>query len=328
MDPLEWDVKAYLTLGGALHDVAITAWGIKGYYDYTRPVFAIRYLADHGQSSHPDLPNYHPAGITLRPGFIELVKEGDPLAGANNEHVNKIKLYTWRGPHYIQDPATDMAGVGWILAENWWPYQRPTFVTPPFAGYISGHSTYSSAAAEVLTLLTGDEYFPGGMGEFVAKKNEYLVFEEGPSVDVKLQWARYKDASDQCSLSRIWGGIHPPVDDIPGRFIGKEIGKDAFDLAVSYFTKVVTETSDESEFLLSVYPNPAMGNYIRLQSSTDISASVILLFDALGKPVPVDINKLSNQAQLDISRLASGVYVLRIQSATKNFSRKLIIQRN
>ncbi|WNH10597.1 hypothetical protein [Thalassobellus suaedae] len=57
-------------------------------------------------------------------------------------------------------------------------YQRPTFVTPPFAGYVSGHSTYSRAAAEVMTLLTGDAYFPGGMGEFLAKKNEFLVFEE------------------------------------------------------------------------------------------------------------------------------------------------------
>ena len=33
--------------------------------------------------------------------------------------------------------------------------------------------------AEVLTLLTGDEYFPGGVGEFKAPMNEFLVFEEG-----------------------------------------------------------------------------------------------------------------------------------------------------
>ena len=104
-------------------------------------------------------------------------------------------------------------------------YQRPTFVTPPFAGYVSGHSTYSRAAAEVLTLLTGDEYFPGGVGEFKAPMNEFLVFEEGPSVDVTLQWATYRDASDQTSLSRIWGGIHPPADDIPGRKMGIEIGE-------------------------------------------------------------------------------------------------------
>ena len=46
------------------------------------------------------------------------------------------------------------------------------------------------------------------------------MFEDGPSVDLTLQWATYRDAADQCSLSRIWGGIHPPADDIPGRLIG------------------------------------------------------------------------------------------------------------
>ena len=30
---------------------------------------------------------------------------------------------------------------------------RPSFVTPPFAGYVSGHSTYSRAGVEVLTLV-------------------------------------------------------------------------------------------------------------------------------------------------------------------------------
>ncbi|MCC6280581.1 MAG: hypothetical protein IT262_08275, partial [Saprospiraceae bacterium] len=235
LDPLEWDVKAYFTLGGAVHDAAVTAWGIKGWYDTGRPITLLRYMADKGQSSDPALPHYHPAGLKLIPGFIELVQEGDPLEGTDGINVNKIKMYTWRGHPYITNPDTDVAGAGWVLAENWWPYQRPTFVTPPFAGYISGHSTYSRAAAEALTLLTGDEYFPGGLGEFHITANQFLVFEQGPSVDFDLQWATYRDASDQTSLSRIWGGIHPPFDDIPGRLIGAEVGTDAFHKARTYF---------------------------------------------------------------------------------------------
>ncbi len=221
---LEYDVKFYLTLGGAMHDAAISAWSIKGYYDYARPVTAIRYMCEMGQCSDPMQPNYHPAGVPLIPGYIELVELGDPLAGDDNEHVGKVKLYTWRGPDYIPDPETTYSGVGWILGENWWPYQRPSFVTPPFSGYISGHSTFSRTAAEVFTLLTGTPYFPGGMSNFVAEENEFLEFEVGPSETVILQWATYQDASDQCSLSRIWGGIHPPADDIPGRLIGIELG--------------------------------------------------------------------------------------------------------
>ena len=187
LGPLEWDVKSYFTLGGAMHDSAIAAWGIKGWYDYVRPVSAIRAMADRGQSSEPLAASYSVDGLPLVAGLIELVGSGDPLAGAADENVGKIKLYTWRGPEYILNPAIDQAGVGLILADNWWPYQRPSFVTPPFAGYISGHSTYSRAAAEVLTLLTGSEYFPGGMSGFDIVANEFLVFEEGPSVDMTLQ---------------------------------------------------------------------------------------------------------------------------------------------
>ena len=235
LGPLEWDVKSYFALGGAMHDSAIAAWGIKGWYDYLRPVSAIRAMADRGQSSDPIAVSYSTDGIPLVPGYIELVATRDPLAGAADENVGKIKLYTWRGPDYINNPFIDEAGVDWILAENWWPYQRPSFVTPPFAGYVSGHSTYSRAAAEVLTSLTGSAFFPGGMSSFEIAANDFLVFENGPSVDMTLQWATYRDASDQCSLSRIWGGIHPPADDIPGRIIGEQIGIDAFSLAESYF---------------------------------------------------------------------------------------------
>jgi len=231
----EWNIKGYFTLGGAMHDAAVAAWGVKGRYDYLRPISAIRAMADLGQSSNSGLPNYHAGGLPLEPGYVELVQAGDPLVGASNQHLNKIKVKAWRGHEVIDNVDTDEAGVDWILAENWVPYQRPSFVTPPFAGYVSGHSTFSRAAAEVLTAFTGDAYFPGGMGTFVAPQDEFLVFEDGPSVDVQLEWATYRDAADESGLSRIWGGIHPPADDIPGRSMGIVIGVDAFNRAQNLF---------------------------------------------------------------------------------------------
>ncbi|MFZ4461072.1 MAG: hypothetical protein ACOYN2_00555 [Patescibacteria group bacterium] len=56
----------------------------------------------------------------------------------------------------------------------------------------------------MLTRLTGDEYFPGGLFEFSAKAHNYLVFEQGPASDVTLQWATYRDAANESALSRIW----------------------------------------------------------------------------------------------------------------------------
>ena len=254
LDPLQYEVQFYLTLGGAVHDAAIAAWSVKGYYDYTRPISAIRYMADQGQSSDPALPSFSPNGIPLYPGYIELVDDTDSLAGPAGENIGKIKVYTWKGPDYIDtyeaengldvpiDTVGNISGVGWILAENWWPYQRPSFVTPPFAGYVSGHSTFSRSAAEVLTAITGDPFFPGGMGQFECPQNDFLVFEVGPSVDVTLQWATYYDASDQCSLSRIWGGIHPVTDDIRGRQMGVICGTQAVELANAYFSGAINNT--------------------------------------------------------------------------------------
>jgi hypothetical protein len=43
-----------------------------------------------------------------------------------------------------------------------------------------------------------------------------------------LQFATYYDASDQASLSRLTGGIHPSADDFPGRRIGSIVGSAAW----------------------------------------------------------------------------------------------------
>ncbi len=331
IDDLEWDVKSYFILGGAMHDAAITAWGIKGWYDYIRPVSAIRAMAELGQSTNPAQPNYHPGGISLIPGYIEIVESGDPLAGSSNENVGKIKLFAWKGPDYISDPETDVAGVDWILAADWWPYQRPSFVTPPFAGYISGHSTYSRAAAEVLTMLTGDPFFPGGMGEFVAKKNEFLVFEEGPSVDVKLQWATYRDASDQTSLSRIWGGIHPPADDIPGRIIGEKIGISAFAKSETYFAGLVTALGENPSFkehkLLS-YPNP-VGSGERLTVSIPelTGAARLSLISANGRLVWEKRLDESTRQNLNLPIIElQGLYLLKLTTPTFSASQKILVR--
>ena len=314
LSALEWDVKSYFTLGGAMHDAAVSAWSIKGWYDYIRPISAIRYMADQGQSTDPNLSSYNENGIPLVDGYVEIVEEGDLLAGRENKNVGKIKLYTWKGHKYIGDTAVDMADVGWILAEEWWPYQRPSFVTPPFAGFVSGHSTFSRAAAEVMTLMTGSSFFPGGMGEFVAKKNEFLVFEEGPSVDVILQWASYRDASDQCSLSRLWGGIHPPADDIPGRLIGEKIGVDAFNYAISYFeNNPFFADSDEYR----VYPNPSFSGVVNIANTK--STDSFSLFDLRGRQITIEnvqfhANTQSSELRLSTG-LSTGLYLLRINNS-------------
>lgn len=329
LNDLEWDIKIYFVMAGAMHDAAISAWSIKGWYDYLRPVSAIRFMAEQGQSTDPNLPNYNSEfGIPLIDGFIEIVETGDILAGTGGEHIGKIKLYTWKGPDYVDDPDSTIAGVGWILAERWWPYQRPSFVTPPFAGFVSGHSTYSRAAAEILTMFTGDEFFPGGIAEFYAPKDEFLVFENGPSMDIILQWATYRDASDQTSLSRIWGGIHPPADDIPGRKIGEQIGIDAFNLAERYFEGKVDFPTFEAE--VTVFPNPMTSNTTSLNvainaSVTDLNVS---LFNTQGQLIQTEEHVISENLpffEMNIKALSSGLYFLKVESGDWMVVEKVLV---
>jgi hypothetical protein len=236
VDRLEWDVKLYFALNGAVHDAAVAAWGLKGSYDSVRPISMIRYMAGLGQSSDPDAPSYDPQGLPLVPGLVEVVTERSSAPGAEHAHLaghdGEIAIRAWRGNP--EDPATDTAGVGWILATEWVPFQVSTFVTPAFAGYVSGHSTFSRAAAEVLTAFTGTPYFPGGLFEATVPA-ESLQVELGPSRDVVLEWATYYDAADQAGVSRLYGGIHIAADDFGGRRIGSECGKEAWALARRYF---------------------------------------------------------------------------------------------
>jgi membrane-associated phospholipid phosphatase len=78
------------------------------------------------------------------------------------------------------------------------PYVRPT---PSFPSYVSGHSTYSSAAATVL---------------------DYLFPDQARSFDAMAQ---------EAALSRLYGGIHFRSDNEAGFTVGTRIGQQVVDKA-------------------------------------------------------------------------------------------------
>ena len=192
VDRLEWDVKLYFTLNAAVFDAGCAAWSVKRHYNAWRPISVIRHCGGLGQSSDPGLPSYHTNGLLLVPGLIELVTD-DTVASGHHPLLTpgKIAVYSWPGqPEFPQE---ETSGVKWVHAEDWMTYQKKTFVTPGFPGYISGHSTFSRAAAELMTAITGTKWFPNGLGTFTLPT---LVNEAGPTQPVTLQWASYYDAAD------------------------------------------------------------------------------------------------------------------------------------
>jgi hypothetical protein len=238
VDRLAWDVGLYLAIGGAVHDAAISAWELKRDTLGARPITLIRWMGQQGQRTDPDLPSYHPDGLPLVPGLIEVITPESSAPGERHRHlkhyVGEIAVWSWPGEP--GDRVNDYTPLTWMRAKDWIPYQRRTFVTPAFPGYTSGHSTFSRAAAEAMAAYTGSPYFPGGLWSWTAPRNGYLKFEAGPSQDLTLQWATYADAADQSGQSRLWGGIHIFADDRYGRINGYHVGRQAADRARALWT--------------------------------------------------------------------------------------------
>ena len=159
LDDLEWSIKSYFALGGAMHDAAISAWSIKDFYDYLRPISAIRFVGARGQSSNIDSENYdadacytfwHSINIIWPPPsfyFHSTDKSPGPTMGSRLSIIS------------IKHGKTRKASVGLWLKSGGHVRDLTLLPPPSFFRYISGHSTFSRATAEVLTLLTGDEFF-------------------------------------------------------------------------------------------------------------------------------------------------------------------------
>ena len=96
----------------------------------------------------------------------------------------------------------------------WVPYQPVQFPTPAFPEFVSGHSTFSSAGAEILKLFTGGDEF----GNSVTFAPGTSKTESGltPASGITLHWKTFSDAADQAGFSRRLGGIHFRRGDLAG----------------------------------------------------------------------------------------------------------------
>ena len=121
-----------------------------------------------------------------------------------------------------------------IDGAQWRPYQEATVVTPPFAEYPSGHSTFSAAAAEVLRRVTGSDAF--GAAVTVEAGSSRLEPGRVPAEDLTLHWNTFSAAAEEAGRSRRYGGIHFRQGDLAGRAVGRAVGARAWRLAIRYRT--------------------------------------------------------------------------------------------
>ena len=118
--------------------------------------------------------------------------------------------------------------------------------------------------------------------------------------------------------------IHPPADDIPGRFIGHEIAGDTFDFAVPYFYGSLSV--DDFDLNMHVYPNPVTNNEITITNTNGYET--IELYDVGGRKIESYSSVYSiinNSTNLIVRNFNTGVYVLKIIRDNKSFTKKILV---
>lgn len=177
------DAKLFFGIGQSLLSASVASWGLKTESDYTRPLTAIRELSRLG-----------------------LLGKKDDITG----------LYEFDA--YSRDAQKTKR----INGVDWETYQTPgNFYSPPFSEFVSGHSTFSSAAGKFIEEITGSKRFGASV------KTTSLI-EKNKNIPVKLKWDTWEDAWNESGISRIYGGIHFDDGNEQGLKLGQEIGSAVF----------------------------------------------------------------------------------------------------
>jgi Leucine-rich repeat (LRR) protein/membrane-associated phospholipid phosphatase len=112
----------------------------------------------------------------------------------------KYAFWSWRPVTAIR--AGDDAA---RAAPDW----TPLLNTPNHPSYISGHSSFSGAAATVLTMWFGTHPFS---------------FASMSLPSVTRHFANFQQAAEEAAMSRVYGGIHFPFDNADGLATGRAVG--------------------------------------------------------------------------------------------------------
>lgn len=203
---LDEDAQLFFSLGNAVFDAGIATWEAKTFYDYARPVRAIRELGELG------------------------------LIGEFDEELGGYAIDAWGDPG---------KGTQRILATDFITYQTPGGdPSPPFAEYTSGHSAFSAAGAEILQQFTGSDEF-GASISFEPGESRFESGVT-PQETITLDWDTFSDAADEAGISRVYGGIHFEDGDINGRTLGREVGQEVWEQAQFFIQGGDSDSTFES----------------------------------------------------------------------------------
>jgi PAP2 superfamily len=131
--------------------------------------------------------------------------------------------------------------------------------SPPFPSYPSGHSTFSMASAQVLTLV------------FKTDAIEFTTTSDASPGRIR-QFNSLSACAEEVGMSRIYGGIHFQFDNSSGKTSGKQIGEYVstnFLLPNDRLPRVQIEEIFDGIPVISLHGR--IGTRIRLMTSSDLA---------------------------------------------------------
>lgn len=200
-----------------------------------------------GNSLEEDVKLFFAVGVTAMDAFI--------ASWESKRHYDSSRPWTLVRHFYPDETIQGWGGPGEGTIEmpgsEWHPYSPSTFITPPFPGYTSGHSTVSAACAKMLQLHTGSDRFM-----VVAERHAGELTEEGASCEEMQQWlgrmpevapgeeltcevdipmATFTEAAELAGISRVLGGYHIQADNVAGLELGRNVAEELFPKVQAYF---------------------------------------------------------------------------------------------
>jgi len=146
-------------------------------------------------------------------------------------------------------------GFGEIAPDDWHPYSPGTFVTPPFPGYVSGHSTVSGACSKMLELFTGSDhygaYYRHTAGIYTEPTATVAAMQSTSgqppaglpdSKEVVLVLPTFTATADIAGISRVMGGYHIQSDNVEGLKLGRHVAEYSWPKYRAYFDGTATVT--------------------------------------------------------------------------------------
>ena len=195
----------------------------------------------------------------------------------------------WRPITAIRNGDTDDNDL--TIADSAW---QPFLATPAFPEYVSGHSTFSGAAAAVMTAVFGNQV-------------SFSVTSEGLS-GVSRSFANFDAAASEAGRSRIYGGIHYEFSNADGLAAGRKLAQyvlKSFDTATD---TIAPRVMFDTESGRSTATNPTIAGRV----IDNISGVRSLTVSVDGGPViPVSLDaqgRFSHSTSLPVSGLADGLH--------------------